>query len=294
MVNNTDEHTRKTRAEQGAKAGAPKPIKIGASTPYDFQGSNMTAYGGLLPVTTMLEKLQFQQLIEEHVTIKRLTTSMPGCRFVLAMILALYVGFSRLNHLQFGGERVARAEHILAVPGIAASGSGAATAGGSAADAAARLASGPRGVERSYAGHRYHRADRLRTADGRTQGIQPETSWQEELSANPDVSGGDARVHRRRIAQRRTADWETDRRTSGERIRRAARNRGEMLRAGGLGVLLLGGGGSLREARVPVRAVGPEDAASGGAVASRALDRIAAHRCRRPVRFLVSTSGMGK
>src|SRR5438093_10423707 len=28
---------------------------------------------------------------------------MPGFRFVLAMILALYVGFSRLNHLQFLG-----------------------------------------------------------------------------------------------------------------------------------------------------------------------------------------------
>ena len=38
----------------------------------------MTAYGGLLPVATMLEKLQFRQLIEEHVTIKRVTTSMPG------------------------------------------------------------------------------------------------------------------------------------------------------------------------------------------------------------------------
>jgi hypothetical protein len=61
----------------------------------------MTAYGGLLPVATMLQKLQFQQLIEEHVTIKRLTTSMPSFRFVLAMILTLYVGFSRLNHLQF-------------------------------------------------------------------------------------------------------------------------------------------------------------------------------------------------
>ena len=61
----------------------------------------MTAYGGLLPVATMLEKLQFQQLIEEHVTIQRLTTSMPGFRFVLAMVLALYVGFSRLHHLQF-------------------------------------------------------------------------------------------------------------------------------------------------------------------------------------------------
>jgi hypothetical protein len=101
MVTNKKEHTPKTPAKQGADEVTPKPIKIGAATPYDFQGSNMTAYGGLLPVAAMLEKLQFQQLIEEHVTIKRLTTSMPGCRFVLAMILALYVGFSRLNHFQF-------------------------------------------------------------------------------------------------------------------------------------------------------------------------------------------------
>jgi hypothetical protein len=101
MVTNKNEHTPKTPAKQGADEVTPRTIKIGASTPYDFQGSNMTAYGGLLPVATMLEKLQFQQLIEQHVTIKRLTTSMPGFRFVLAMILALYVGFSRLHHLQF-------------------------------------------------------------------------------------------------------------------------------------------------------------------------------------------------
>jgi Transposase DDE domain group 1 len=101
MVTNKKEHTPKTPAKQGADEVIPKTMKIGASTPYDFQGSNMTAYGGLLPVATMLEKLQFQQLIEQHVTIKRLTKAMPGFRFVLAMILALYVGFSRLNHLQF-------------------------------------------------------------------------------------------------------------------------------------------------------------------------------------------------
>jgi hypothetical protein len=76
-------------------------MKIGAATPYDFKGANLTPYGGLLPVTAMLEKLGFQELIEQHVTIKRLTTSMPGFRFVMAMILALYVGWSRLNHLQF-------------------------------------------------------------------------------------------------------------------------------------------------------------------------------------------------
>src|SRR6266478_4276084 len=103
MVTNRKEHTQKTPGKQAPDVVIPKPIKIGAATPYDFQGSNMTAYGGLLPVVTMLEKLQFQELIEQHVTIKRLTTSMPGFRFVLAMILALYVGFSRLNHLQFLG-----------------------------------------------------------------------------------------------------------------------------------------------------------------------------------------------
>ncbi len=69
----------------------PKPMKIGAATTYEFQGSNLTAYGGLLPVAATPEKLRFQELIEEHVTIRRLTTSMSGSRFVLA----LYVGFAR-------------------------------------------------------------------------------------------------------------------------------------------------------------------------------------------------------
>jgi Transposase DDE domain group 1 len=101
MVTSRKEDTPKPPAKQGPDTVIPKPMKIGASTPYDFQGSNLTAYGGLLPVATMLEKLRFRELIEQHVTIQRLTTSMPGFQFVLAMILALYVGFSRLNHLQF-------------------------------------------------------------------------------------------------------------------------------------------------------------------------------------------------
>jgi hypothetical protein len=89
MVTNRKEHTPKGPGKQASDVVIPKPIKIGASTPYDFRGSNLTAYGGLLPVATMLEKLQFRELIEQHVTINRLTTSMPGFRFVLAMILAL-------------------------------------------------------------------------------------------------------------------------------------------------------------------------------------------------------------
>src|SRR5580700_1225612 len=49
----------------------------------------------------LLEKLGFQQLVEETLTIKRLTRVMPVYQFVLVMVLALYVGFSRLHHLRF-------------------------------------------------------------------------------------------------------------------------------------------------------------------------------------------------
>ena len=61
----------------------------GASTPYSFSARNLTAYGGLLPVATMLEKLGFQQLVEETLTIRRQTRVMPVYRFVLSMVLVL-------------------------------------------------------------------------------------------------------------------------------------------------------------------------------------------------------------
>jgi hypothetical protein len=101
MVSNAKQSTRRRRVNQGVTAVIPEPNKIGASTPYDFQGRNLTAYGGLLPVATMLEKLGFQQLVEETLTIKRQTRAMPMFRFILGMILACYVGFSRLHHLRF-------------------------------------------------------------------------------------------------------------------------------------------------------------------------------------------------
>src|SRR5258706_53804 len=101
MVISEKQRSAKKPAKQGVAEGAPKPIKIGASTPYDFDSKNLTAYGGLLPVATMLEKLKFRQLVEETLTVKRETRAMPWYQFVLSMVLALYVGFSRLHHLRF-------------------------------------------------------------------------------------------------------------------------------------------------------------------------------------------------
>jgi Transposase DDE domain group 1 len=49
----------------------------------------------------MLEKLGFQQLVEETLTVKRITRALPMYQFVLTIVLAVYVGFSRLHHLRF-------------------------------------------------------------------------------------------------------------------------------------------------------------------------------------------------
>jgi hypothetical protein len=101
MVTSRKKNSRKTSAKQGAEHTAPEPNKINASTPYDFTGRNLTPYGGLLPVITMLEKLDFQPLVEETLTSKRIPRAMDLYRFVLGIVLGLYIGFPRLNQLRF-------------------------------------------------------------------------------------------------------------------------------------------------------------------------------------------------
>ena len=101
MVRHGNQHTLPSRSRQGPEEPIPEANKIGASTPYDFEGKNLTAYGGLLPVATMLEKLEFQEVVEETLKVKRVTRAMTWYQFVLAMVLALYVGFSRLSHWRF-------------------------------------------------------------------------------------------------------------------------------------------------------------------------------------------------
>src|SRR5713226_7060357 len=101
MVTSRKKDSAQTPVKQGAEDVAPEPNKINASTPYDFNGKNLTPYGGLLPVITMLEKLGFQSLVEQTVTSKRIPRAMDLYRFVLGIVLGLYIGFPRLNQLRF-------------------------------------------------------------------------------------------------------------------------------------------------------------------------------------------------
>jgi len=101
MVTDRKKDSHKTPEKQGSENRAREPNKINASTPYDFNGKNLTPYGGLLPVITMMEKLGFQSLVEETVTSKRIPRAMDLYRFVLGIVLGLYIGFARLNQLRF-------------------------------------------------------------------------------------------------------------------------------------------------------------------------------------------------
>jgi len=101
MVTNRKEHSSESRARQAFRESSPVPNEIKASTPYDFSAKNLTPYGGLLPVATMLEKVGFRSLVGDTVTVGRRTRVMSVYQFVLAMVLGAYVGFSRLYHLRF-------------------------------------------------------------------------------------------------------------------------------------------------------------------------------------------------
>ena len=101
MVTDRKKNSGKTPEKQGAEQSASEPNRINASTPYDFSGKNLTPYGGLLPVITMLEKLGFESLVKETLTSKRIPRVMDVYRFVLSIVLGLYIGFSRLNQLRF-------------------------------------------------------------------------------------------------------------------------------------------------------------------------------------------------
>jgi len=101
MVNEQQQDSGRRPANQGVRDVIPEPNEINASTPYDFNGKNLTPYGGLLPVITMLEKLGFQALVEQNLTSKRIPRAMDLYRFVLGIVLGLYIGFPRLNQLRF-------------------------------------------------------------------------------------------------------------------------------------------------------------------------------------------------
>src|SRR5216683_4916883 len=185
MVTDRKKDSQKTPGKQGAEDSAPEPNKINASTPYDFSAKNLTPYGGLLPVITMLEKLGFQSLVEGTVTSKRIPRAMDVYRFLLGIVLGLYIGFPRLNQLRFiahdpiltGILKVTELpvqSTFLEIRERAASQCFPTDSDDHGDHAPTGLGGGQREVGSRHHRHRHHRAHALRTTDGWAQELQPE------------------------------------------------------------------------------------------------------------------------
>ncbi len=101
MVKGVNQDSARRSVDQEAREPIRQVNKISPATRYDFAGHNLTAYGGLFPAATMLEKLGFPQLVEETLTVNRRTRAMGLYQFVLAMVLSCYLDFTRLFHLHF-------------------------------------------------------------------------------------------------------------------------------------------------------------------------------------------------
>src|ERR1022692_2359045 len=143
--------------------------------------------------------------------------------------------------------------HAVAVSGCAALERGRADPECAAADAGTGVGGGQRAVDGGHSGHGHDRAHAVWQADGGTEELQPQEQRQEELSADSDVSSGDAGIRGRRVAQRRPAHGQRGGGTSAPGLRSAAGVREADLRAGGFRVLLLERCGHLCGTRLPIR-----------------------------------------
>jgi len=263
MVSNAVQIKPGKAVNQGVQADTPGPNKIGASTPYDFEARNLTAYGGLLPVATMLENLGFQQLVEETVMVNRQTRSMPMFRFILGMILACYVGFSRLHHLRFV-KREPMLTGILRVAELPPQ-----------STFWRFLASLHLGVARQLLTVQWRMRERVWVAAnvhldevtvdtdttvhtlfgnqmGGRKSYNPKNKGKKSYQPDPELYRRDARIRGGRAAHGRPSQRPADRRSSGECGQGPARHGEDGVRAGRFGLLLLAGCGSLREDEVAI------------------------------------------
>ena len=304
MVKRSRQDIEKTLTKQGPAPIAPEPYKIGASTPYDFEGKNLTAYGGLLPIATLLEKLQFRQLVEETLSVKRLTRAMSLYQFVLAMVLSLYVGFSRLYHLRFL-KREPMLVGILQVSALPPQSTFWRFLASLHLNVGGQLLKVQR-VMRQRVWEAAHVKLRQVTLDtdttvhtlfgdqmGGRKSYNPKNKGKKSyqpiltfLAETREYVGGELRNGDRPTGAQMAAP--------GERVRLLAGDRGDDLCASRLGVLLLGGGPGICSPGMPIHRLGAQDLASGGCIKSGSLDRVTAHRRRRPVRVFLPAGGVGQ
>src|SRR5438552_12410908 len=182
MVKRGKKHIRKTPARQASQATQSEPNKIGASTPYDFDGKNLTPYGGLVGDNAGETRLSAVAGVDDHEQTS--DASDEPVRVLLGTGPRLLRGVSAAESNAFhcarfhidrdiGSRSTAAAIHIVALSGGFAPERGRADSQDSAGISATCLGSRERETGDRDAGHRHDRAHGLWKADGCTQELQP-------------------------------------------------------------------------------------------------------------------------
>jgi len=91
-----DSNAAKTEEIQQPKTVA----RLGSNTSYTFTGSNMSPFGGLYAAGCFVERMKFEKLLRDRLTISR-STELEPWRYIIAMIYMLYIGYDRLAHTQY-------------------------------------------------------------------------------------------------------------------------------------------------------------------------------------------------
>jgi hypothetical protein len=302
---NRKQHISESRAKQASNEVHSDPHKIGASTPYDFSAKNLTPYGGLLPVTTMLEKIGFQQMVEENMTVDRNTKVMSTYQFILAIVMGIYLGFTRLNQLRYiaGDPLVAGILKVVHLPpqctlwrflnslhsGISRQVQSIQRQMREAVWAAGNIVLRFVTIDTDTTVHTLYgkQMGARKSYNPKNRGkksYQPILSF---IAETKEFIGGELR----------NGDRPTEKQIA-RHLKRGISSAASLCRKNlctrRFRILLLGSGGSLRKIQIQFHRSGAQDISTAGRIVCGPMGAIASNRCRRTVRVLVSAAGLGQ
>ena len=180
MVTKRKQHSSRRPVKQGRVARAPRPNKIGASTPYHFRGQESDSLRRLAARRHPARETRLPSAAgrnhhdqtdhpsHEPLPVRAGPRAGPLCRLCAAQPTPLHRSRPHPDR-HLASDTSAAAVHTVALSSLAAPQRGEANSLYSAPAAGTSLGCGPGEVGDGDAGHRHHRAHALRPPDGRAQ-----------------------------------------------------------------------------------------------------------------------------
>ena len=101
MVNRTEQNNAENLGNQHNLRSVSQSAKIGPDTRYEFCGSSMTAFGGLLGLVKFLDLVKFKDVFKKHYCSPSRKPKLGCYRMILGYLMLLFIGFPRIGHFSF-------------------------------------------------------------------------------------------------------------------------------------------------------------------------------------------------